>query len=176
MTCVINLYGGPGTGKSTTAAQLFAILKNKGLNVELVREYAKELCWQGLPIDCQLKVLAEQYRRQNILAGKVDVIITDSPLLLTLLYGKDSHLPVEDWAEILYYNFINYDVFLRRVKEFNPKGRYHNEKEAKQIDVNLRAAIEKVIDIDLTVIADEEAAEDIAYDFLHVFKALGELK
>ena len=37
---VINLYGGPGTGKSTTAAALFALIKREGYNVELVTEFA----------------------------------------------------------------------------------------------------------------------------------------
>jgi predicted ATPase len=42
---VINLYGGPGTGKSTTAAALFALMKREGYNVELVTEFAKDLVW-----------------------------------------------------------------------------------------------------------------------------------
>jgi len=36
MTLVVNLYGGPGTGKSTTAAATFAELKMAGINCELV--------------------------------------------------------------------------------------------------------------------------------------------
>ena len=44
---VINLYGGPGTGKSTTAAHVFALLKQRDVNAELVREYAKDIVWEG---------------------------------------------------------------------------------------------------------------------------------
>lgn len=40
---VINLYGGPGTGKSTTAAMLFAKMKLAGFNCEYVPEFAKDL-------------------------------------------------------------------------------------------------------------------------------------
>jgi adenylylsulfate kinase-like enzyme len=40
---VINLFGGPGTGKSTLAAALFTDLKMKGINAELVTEFAKDL-------------------------------------------------------------------------------------------------------------------------------------
>lgn len=43
MTSVINLIGGPGSGKSTTAAGLFFRMKSMGVRCELVTEYAKEL-------------------------------------------------------------------------------------------------------------------------------------
>ena len=45
-TVVINLFGGPGCGKSTIAAELFAILKKQGYEVELVTEYAKDKVWE----------------------------------------------------------------------------------------------------------------------------------
>jgi hypothetical protein len=41
MTVVVNLFGGPGTGKSTTASGVFYHLKRDNRNVELVQEYAK---------------------------------------------------------------------------------------------------------------------------------------
>ena len=41
-TLVINLFGGPGCGKSTTMARLFADLKARGYNVEMVSEFAKD--------------------------------------------------------------------------------------------------------------------------------------
>ena len=40
---VVNLYGGPGAGKSTAALQLVAELKKRGINADYVSEYAKEL-------------------------------------------------------------------------------------------------------------------------------------
>lgn len=49
MTKVINLYGGPGTGKSSTAGMLFAHLKLRGVNCEYVQEYAKDAAWEGRP-------------------------------------------------------------------------------------------------------------------------------
>jgi pantothenate kinase len=41
-TTIINVYGGPGAGKSTSAAYLYYLLKVAGKNVELVREYVKD--------------------------------------------------------------------------------------------------------------------------------------
>lgn len=46
MTKVINLFGGPGCGKSTGAAYIFSLLKMKGMNVELVTEFAKDKTWE----------------------------------------------------------------------------------------------------------------------------------
>ena len=42
---VINFFGAPGSGKSTIAAGLFFEMKMKQMNVELVTEFAKELCY-----------------------------------------------------------------------------------------------------------------------------------
>lgn len=82
MTKVINLFAGPGAGKSTTAAALFVLMKTEGYKVELVTEYAKELVyaedWETL--NWQPAVTKEQDARQRRLVGKVDWIITDSPL------------------------------------------------------------------------------------------------
>lgn len=62
MSLVINLIGGPGAGKSTTAAGLFFLMKCAGLKVELVTEFAKELSYDENWADLkkQLYVLAEQ--------------------------------------------------------------------------------------------------------------------
>jgi len=50
MTTVINLWGGPGTGKSTSAAHLFGMAKIAGVNAELVQEYVKSWAWEGRTI------------------------------------------------------------------------------------------------------------------------------
>ncbi len=39
------MFGGPGTGKSTSAAGLFFKMKLAQMEVELVTEYAKDLVW-----------------------------------------------------------------------------------------------------------------------------------
>jgi len=45
MICV-NLFGAPGSGKSTCAAYTFAKLKMLGVNCELVTEFAKDKTWE----------------------------------------------------------------------------------------------------------------------------------
>ena len=88
---IINLFGGPGTGKSTTAAALFYKLKMMGINCELVTEFAKDITWEKnkKALACQPYVFGKQCYRIERCVDQVDVIITDSPLPLSILYNKD---------------------------------------------------------------------------------------
>ena len=43
---IVNLFGSPGTGKSTGAAYIFSKLKMAGINAELVTEFAKDKVWE----------------------------------------------------------------------------------------------------------------------------------
>lgn len=139
MTKIINLYGGPGSGKSTGAALLFSKLKNDGVNAELVTEYAKELVWSESMkvLDNQIYVFAKQYHRIHRLLGKVDVIVTDSPILLSLIYGNTSDT-FKKLVQEEYRKFDCIDVFLERTKDYNPKGRTQTEEQAVELDKIIR--------------------------------------
>ncbi len=39
-TTIINLFGGPGCGKSTLAAEIFSILKKNGISIEFIKSIA----------------------------------------------------------------------------------------------------------------------------------------
>lgn len=87
-TLNINIWGGPGTGKSIVAAQLFSDLKLSRISCEMVREYAKELTWSGqIHIHEQLEISAEQHRRQASLQGKADIVVTDAPVPQGVLFA-----------------------------------------------------------------------------------------
>lgn len=140
MTVVINLFGGPGAGKSRTAASIFAYLKDEKINCELVTEYAKELVWQGAEVlerasGNPLQLIAEQYRRMHNLRGKVDVIVTDSPLVLAVNYYKaneiiPTHLYIE-MVKCLHDWFDNINVLLTYpTYYFNERGRTQSQVEA----------------------------------------------
>ena len=131
-TKVLALYAGPGAGKTTMSADVFARLKHAGYNVELVREYAKELVWEYgniPPHITQSDIVAEQYRRQAILMGQVELIITDSPIILSTIYGSSM-----EEAKNYHDQFDNYEVLIERKKAYNPKGRYQDESQAKALD------------------------------------------
>jgi nicotinamide riboside kinase len=146
MSKVINLYGGPGTGKSTSAAYLFYLLKSQGKNAELVREYVKDWAWEGRNISTydQIYLLGKQVRRESLLYGKVDYIVTDAPVMLGIYYAsKFSPLSVSEGVRaqtLSYYRqaaedgHTHYHVFLERSKPYNSAGRFQTEDQAKNID------------------------------------------
>lgn len=139
-TLIVNLFGGPGLGKSTIMAHIFAELKWKKYDVEMATEYAKEEVWAGSThlLENQYFVSAEQYKRIIRLNGKLDIVITDSPLPLGIIYGHNE--PEEFKSLILkYFNkFNNFNILLERKKEYNPNGRMQTEEDAKLKDKEIR--------------------------------------
>lgn len=139
---VINLWGAPGSGKSTTAAGLFFLMKINKYKVELVTEYAKDLVWErhDTMFENQLSIFSEQNRRLHRLVDHgVDFAITDSPLLLPSFYKPESYYQGFDAlvAETFHsYNNLNY--FLERVESFEKIGRRHNEQESLAISEDLQ--------------------------------------
>ena len=151
---VINLFGGPGAGKSKVRARLFAKFKDRRIKVEETTEYAKDLTWEGhenLLAD-QLLILANQNRKLERLRGKVEWVVTDSPLLLGINYRLPKYLPkhFEGLVWELWNTYDNYNFFLEREGEYDPTGRKQTLEEAKQIDRNIqlllsRASMDSVI-------------------------------
>jgi nicotinamide riboside kinase len=145
---VINLYGGPGTGKSTTAAAMFAELKYRGINCEYIPEYAKDATWErrGDKIfAAQDYIFGKQRFRMEKISGQVPFLVCDSPILLSLVYippsfGLPSLRNVVLEAHNLYDNL---DIFLLRNKPFEQAGRNQNEHEARILDHQIRAVLEE---------------------------------
>lgn len=134
MTKIINLFAGPGAGKSTTAAGLFFEMKLMNLKCELITEYAKELTYAGdfVNLSSPIHMLDAQYRRQKNALGQVEYIITDSPILLPMIYSKEKEyisefrkIAVSHWNE-----FKNVNFFINRTKEYQAYGRNESEYEA----------------------------------------------
>lgn len=143
-TVVVNLFAGPGAGKSTCAWEIASKLKKLGYVAEHVGEYAKELVWDENykmldgTLEHQKMLLQEQQHRQNRLIGKVDFIITDSPTILNLQYLKeDAPDYIKNCIEE-YKEHNNFSLFIKRGKEYEQAGRIHSEKEAKEIDLNIK--------------------------------------
>ena len=144
---VINLLGGPGSYKSTSAALLFSILKRKDINAELVTEFAKSAAWENnvKAIENQAYVFGKQCYKMSRCADDVDVIITDSPLLLSIIYNHDKRLTENFNLSVMdvFNSYNNLNIFLNRAKKYNPKGRFQTEDEAKAIDNEILDALEE---------------------------------
>ena len=131
---VVNLFGVPGAGKSTGAAYIFSQLKMQGVNAELITEFAKDKVWENNEevFKNQAYLFGKQSFRMSRCKDKVDCIITDSPLPLSIFYNKDEVLG-EDFNKTVMnvfnsYNNINY--LLLRTKPYNPNGRHQTESES----------------------------------------------
>lgn len=136
ITTVINLIGSPGTGKSTIASELFAKMKWQGFDVELVSKYAKELVWEQRQetFKNELYIFAKQQHRLFRLNGKVDYIITDRPLILSVFYNNKYGNGSENFKNIVFKEiekFNNIDIFLNRTKPYVTKGRNETEEQSK---------------------------------------------
>lgn len=144
-TLVVNLFSGPGAGKSTTAAGIFFDLKNLHINCELAFEYAKELVWEkrDATFNNQIYLFGKQHHRIHKLLGQVDVVITDSPILLSPIYDIEKRLTLEKLAVEEHNKMWTYNVFLIRKKSYNPLGRNQNETEAKEIDSQVLGILDR---------------------------------
>jgi hypothetical protein len=151
----LNFYSGPGTGKTTTSSDVFAKLKNRvihggmDIQVELVQEYIKNWAWEGRkPIGFdQVYVCAKQMRREEIpLRNGVDLIVTDSPLLMQCAYARKYNVPcwehlvgaVEEFEKV----YPSFHIFLERGdRPYVAKGRFQTTEEAKQMDEYIKGML-----------------------------------
>ena len=130
-TLVVNLFGGAGVGKSTLMAQIFAELKIKGYDCEMVTEFAKDLIWEKRDetFKDELYIFAKQNHRMFRVNGKVDIIVTDRPLLLTNAYNQhDKELC--DLCLRTFNEYNNLNILLKRQVEYQPNGRNQTEEAA----------------------------------------------
>lgn len=157
----INLFGGPGVGKSTFAAKLFAHLKAMGENVDLVQEVVKQWAYEGKqihPWDC-IGLFGRQFEaEQRLLQNGVQKIITDSPLLLQCFYGQTVHGCPSHWDMVSIckkfeksYPSVNFLIH-RPITNFETHGRYQTEAMAVKID---------------KMIEDQLAVHGVKYHCLH---------
>lgn len=178
-TTIINMYGGPGAGKSTSAAYLYYLLKAAGENVEMVREYVKNWAWEGRKISAydQIYFLGKQVRHESMLFGKVKFIVTDAPVFMSVYYASAFCTPVlaegvKRTVQAFYQQTLEdghkqYHVLLQRDHAYASEGRYQTETEAKQIDVKLE---EMFTDLKLPLIkvsSNEDALKELFKTIMH---------
>ena len=147
MSKIINLFGGPGIGKSSIAAGITYKLKKNHISCDNPYEFPKVLAWDENynAIKDQLYVLANQHRGIVKSYGKVDYIVLDSPILLSLtyknyyesntypstLYGKSFDKMVLD----VFNQYDNINIVLERADgKHNEKERYQNLEESIELD------------------------------------------
>ena len=148
MTTIVNIFGGPGIGKSGIAAGLYSKMKAKGMSVELVTEVAKDFVWEdrlNVLTHDQILIFAKQHRRLDRLRNKVDYVVTDCPILLCVpyippkAYYKEHLIPLMAECAV---SFDNFNVMLLRNEGTHTDlGRYHDLEESIEKDKEIRQVV-----------------------------------
>lgn len=141
---MINLFAGPGVGKSIIAAEIFVKLKRQFVSAEQVREYAKDYLYKyGNPSKADpTHLLEKQSGRQKVLRGHVDVAVTDSPILLVDIYRRlGNNLPPDLFTQEVFHHFNhpafeNFNFFIERdvSHPYESAGREQSLSEALLVD------------------------------------------
>ena len=156
MSKIVNLFGGPGIGKSSIANGLTYKLKKKHITCDNPYEFPKVLAWDEnhSAIKDQLYVLANQHRGIVKSYGKVDYIILDSPIVLSLVYKsvyKGTEYPATLYGESfdkmvldIHNQYDTLNIVLRRSDGgYNEKERYQSFDESKMLDLEIENTLIK---------------------------------
>lgn len=144
----INLFGGPGAGKSTAAHFLVWTLKDLGLQVELSREWIKRRAFgTGDPVErCFLQPIAvgEQLQEELEALRTGCIVVTDSPILMQGVYGDHVDRKIAmSLAEELEERWPSLNIFLDRGdKPYRTEGRWQDEEQAKHKDAEIQALLQ----------------------------------
>jgi len=159
MTKIINLSGTCGAGKSRTANALLPLMQKAGLNVELSPEWVKDAVWEERNniFKDQLYITAKQNHRLVSKYGKIDYIITDSPLFLGGVYSPNYFPSYNKLLLEIFNSYNNINFLLKRSKPYSNIGRVHTEEESDKIALELKEYMIKNNIPHTEMMADEEA-------------------
>ena len=164
---VINIFGGPGAGKTMMASRLFTALKSHHMEVANPEEYAKRAVWRGEGhlLDEQLILAGQIWKSLFETRNAVDIIILDSPLLLAAIYGKDKE--DEHFAKAIasfHQKDTRLNILLKRMtaSHYDTRGRRENEFEATQIDVAVQNKLQELQEPYLECNNLEDTAQTLA--------------
>lgn len=160
-TLVVNLFSGPCAGKSTFCAGLLYELKWLGVNVEMALEYAKDVVYEESTkkLDNQIYVFGKQHHRMNRINGKVDVLVTDAPLILSAIYDKTNNKLFHDLIVMESNKFNNFNIYIERNDEhYDTRGRVQKDvNEAKNVDNRVKVFLADY-NVPYTVIKSEKSS------------------
>lgn len=178
---VVNLLGEPGAGKSVTSAGLFYEMCINGYRAELIPEVAKGYAWET-PKDKdgnsmlhpvfnqQILLLGEQNRLLERVKGKRDIAITDSPLILPILYQPPGYFKTFETISIEQFNaYNNFNILLERNHKFDGEGRVHNEEQSNEVKANLKSLLNKHNIPYLTLRTHDQISKEIMHIIQYKF-------
>ena len=173
MSKLINLFGGPGIGKSGIAAGITYKMKKKHIKVNNPYEFPKRLAWDNnIPaISDQLYVFANQHRGIAECYGKVDYIVIDSPILFSTIYHRyyTNGYPAEMYGKVfhdmvidLHRRYSSINILLERGTTIhNDDERFQNYKQSVEIDTLCKNVLDETRTPYHTVKVGDNSVKDI---------------
>ena len=155
MSKLVNLFGGPGIGKSGIAAGITYKLKKNHISCNNPYEFPKTIAWDNnLPaIKDQLYIFANQHRGIAQVYGKVDYIIIDSPILFSSIYhtyytkgypAEYYRQPFHDLVIDLHNQYDSINILLERGESVHNDGeRFQDLEESIIIDKLCKTILDK---------------------------------
>jgi hypothetical protein len=142
------------------AAGVFSKLKLAGINCEYVSEYAKDKVWENSldVLDNQVYVFAKQHHRIDRLLGKVDIILCDSPIVLSWAYSK---LKSPEFKNLIYaehHKMSSLNILIERTKTYQSMGRKESEEEAREKDSEIEQLL---LEFEIPTVSVQCTEEDI---------------
>lgn len=135
---VINLFGGPGVGKTTIAMRVFTELNMKQIKVEYVDEFAKEQTWnQSFKLmENQRLIFANQHQKFWRLKDIIDIAVTDAPIFNSIVYSGKNDKNKTFHADVFheFNEYQNLNFFLKRETEYKEHGRSQKLEDAIKVD------------------------------------------
>jgi len=112
----------------------------------MAREVAKDMIMEGSEhlLENQQMVYSEQQRILYNLNKRVDVVVTDAPILNSLIYDKIAGGTDIDFHRTIINEFDRYEnrnYILNRVYTYEQAGRYQDEAGAKEVDKVVLATV-----------------------------------
>jgi len=137
-TIVVNIIGGPGVGKSILASDVFSAIKRASITCEISHEYIKKKLREKAlkAVESQIYIFAKQQFQLYSLRDEVDVIVTDSPIILSAVYDRTNcpYLKGLVLKENAKYHNLNYLLHRDENVPYETEGRYQDADGAKDID------------------------------------------
>ncbi|MNR71609.1 hypothetical protein D3C71_22400 [compost metagenome] len=145
---VVNLFAGPGTGKSTTGQILAGLLSIGGYRVELVPEFAKFATFANnqAALSDQIYMFGKQENRLHVLKSQgFDFVIMDGPLPIALLYTpQDYYRHYEPLVMEVFKSYDNFNVMLRAnpALAYQQHGRTQSQPESALLSLKLEELLQ----------------------------------
>ena len=147
-TIVVNLFGEPSAGKSTAAMDITARLKRKGINAEYISEFAKDKLYEnnGEVFKHQEYLFGKQSFKRGRVKDKVQVMVTDSPLVLSIIYNQNEYLheSFDETVMDVFNSYNNKNYMLLRNHPYENEGRFQNESEANDVRAKILSELERL--------------------------------